>query len=114
MADFFVLPPRPSVGEELARLVRPYLPGLRVTPGDCVRFLEELVERSGGRAFLVHREDLPDADDVRDALRDGFGAEEGDRVVQVSVGPRGGEPRVKTLALAEEALAVGCAADWAI
>jgi hypothetical protein len=95
MADFLLLPPRPSVGEELARLVRPYLPGVRVSAADCLRFLEGLVENAGGRAFLVHREDLPDADDVCVSLRDGFGAADGDRVVQVSAGPRPGDPRVR-------------------
>src|SRR5262245_66669911 len=73
MADFYLLPPRPSLGEELARLIRPYLPGVRVTAGDCVRFLEAAVEKAGGRAFLVHREDLPDADDVYASVRDGLG-----------------------------------------
>jgi hypothetical protein len=87
------------VGEELARVVRAYLPGVRVTGTDCVRFLEGLVEKAGGRAFLVHREDLPDADDVCVSLRDGFGAGEADRVIQVAVGPRAGEPRVRVSAI---------------
>jgi hypothetical protein len=107
MADFYLLPPRPAVGEELARLVRPYLPGLRVTAADCTGFLEAIVEKAGGRAFLVHREDLPDADDVRDSLRDGFGATDGDRVIQVSAGPRAGEPRVVVLTVREDLVAVG-------
>jgi hypothetical protein len=101
MADFLLLPPRPSVGEELARLVRPYLPGVRVSAADCLRFLEGLVENAGGRAFLVHREDLPDADDVCVSLRDGFGAGDGDRVIQVSVGPRPGDPRVRVSPIGE-------------
>ncbi|HKB05151.1 MAG TPA: hypothetical protein VKD90_23200 [Gemmataceae bacterium] len=107
MADFYLLPPRPSLGEELARLIRPYLPGVRVTAGDCVRFLEAAVEKAGGRAFLVHREDLPDADDVYASVRDGFGAEAGDRVIQVATGPRAGEPRVWVVTLSEDAVAVG-------
>jgi hypothetical protein len=107
MADFFLLPPRPSVGEELARLVRPYLPGLRVSAGDCVRFLETVVEKAGGRAFLVHREDLPDADDVGVSLRDGFGAEDGDRVIQVCIGPRPGDPRVRVAPVGESVCAGG-------
>jgi hypothetical protein len=88
MADFYLLPPRPVVGEELARVVRAYLPGLRVTPADCVRFLENLVDQANGRAFLVHAEDLPDGEDVVTALQDGFGAEPADRVIVVSAGPR--------------------------
>jgi hypothetical protein len=105
MADFLLLPPRPAVGEEIARLIRPYLPGIRVTAADCVRFLDGLVAAGGGKAFLVHREELPDEEDVATALRDGFGAEPGDRVVQVLTG-RPGEPRVRIGAVAD-ALAVG-------
>jgi hypothetical protein len=88
MADFYLLPSRPVVGEEIARLVRPFLPGLRVTAADGLRFLEELVGRSGGRAFLIHPEDLPDEADLAASLRDGFGAADGDRVIRVSDGTR--------------------------
>jgi hypothetical protein len=94
MADFLLLPPRPAIGEEIARLVRPYLPGVRVTAADCVRFLDALVATGAGNAFLVHREELPDEEDVVAALRDGYGAEPGDRVVQILTG-RPGEPRVR-------------------
>jgi hypothetical protein len=92
MADFLLLPPRPTVGEEIARLIRPYLPGVRVSAADCVKFLDSLVAATG-KAFLVHREELPDEDGVAVALRDGFGAEPGDRIVHVLTG-RPGEPRV--------------------
>lgn len=105
MADFLLLPPRPAIGEEIARLIRPYLPGVRITAADCVRFLDALVATSGRRAFLVHREELPDEDDVTVALRDGFGAEPGDRVVHVMLA-RPGEPRVRVEEIAE-AVAVG-------
>jgi len=93
MADFLLLPPRPVIGEEIARLVRPYLPGVRVTAADCLRFLDGLAA-AHGKAFIVHREELPDGEDVAAALRDGFGAESGDRIVQVFTG-RPGDPRVQ-------------------
>jgi hypothetical protein len=99
MADFLLLPPRPTVGEEIARLIRPYLPGVRVAPAECVKFLDSLVTATG-RAFLVHREELPDQEDIAVALRDGFGAEPGDRIVHVMTG-RPGEPRVETEELLE-------------
>ena len=104
MADFLLLPPRPAIGEEIARLIRPYLPGVRVTAADCVRFLDRLAE-GAGTTFLVHREELPDEDDVSVALRDGFGAEPGDRVIHILAG-RPAEPRVRIEAVAD-ALAVG-------
>jgi len=97
MADFVLLPSRPVIGEVIARLIRPYLPGVRLTASDCVKFLENTVEASRGRAFLVHQEDLPECEDVVTALRDGFGADTGDRIVQVFIGNRVGEPRVRML-----------------
>jgi hypothetical protein len=95
MADFILLPPRPVIGEEIARLIRPYLAGVRLTAADCIRFLESVVEASRGRAFLVHREDLSEGEDVVTAIRDGFGADTGDRIIQVSIGHRLGDPRVR-------------------
>jgi hypothetical protein len=93
MADFLLLPSRPAVGEEIARLIRPYLPGVRVSAADCVRFLDALAT-GAGRQFLVYREELPDEEDVATALRDGFGAEPGDRMVHIQIG-RPGEPKVR-------------------
>src|SRR5262245_50927147 len=105
MADFLLLPPRPAIGEEIARLIRPYLPGVRITPANCVGFLDALVAAGGGGSFLVHREELPDEEDVGIALRDGFGAEQGDRVVHVMLA-RPGEPRFRVEEIAD-AVAVG-------
>ncbi len=100
MADFYVLPPRPAVGEQIARAIRPFLPGLSVSPSACVHFLERLVEDSG-RAFLVHPEDLPDESDIVSALHDGFGANETDRVIQIGLtGRAADEPRVQMLRVA--------------
>jgi len=97
MADFILLPPRPVIGEEIARVIRPYMPGVRLTASDCMRFLENVVEASRGRTFLVHREDLPEGEGVVTAIRNGFGADTGDRIVQISVSNRVGEPRVRVL-----------------
>jgi hypothetical protein len=105
MADFLLLPPRPAIGEEIARLIRPYLPGVRVTAADCLRFLDGLAATSGGKAFLIHREELPDEEDVSAALRDGFGAEPGDRVIHIMTG-RPADPRLRIEAI-EDALVVG-------
>lgn len=84
MADFYLLPPRRAVGEEIARLLRPYLPGVRVTAADGVRVLEDL---TGAQAFVVYADDLPAGEeDALAALRDGFGASAGDRVIRVEAG----------------------------
>jgi hypothetical protein len=89
MAEFLLLPPRPVVGEELARMVRQCLPGVRVSTGQCVRFLEELVSRAERPTFLVYPEDLPEGEDAETAIRDGYGAGSEDRVVRVRLGAAG-------------------------
>ena len=99
MADFYLLPPRPIIGEEVARVLRPFLPGLPITAADGVRFLDRLTAESRCQAYIVHREDLPDEADAVQSLRDGYGATAGDRVMQVSVGPRAMESRVNVVAL---------------
>ena len=105
MADFYVLPPRPAVGEQLARLLRPYLPGLPVTAGDCERLLDIVAAATGAGAFLVYRDDLPDGEDVTMALCDGYGAAGGDRVVQIWTEDGGKGPRSRVTGVAEVARA---------
>ena len=60
MADFILLPPRPLVGEQIAYLLRPYLPGVPVTSSDGAKILEELSYAGGDDAYIVFREDLGD------------------------------------------------------
>jgi hypothetical protein len=103
MADFYLLPPRPVIGEEVARLLRPFLPGLPITAADGVRFLDRLTADARGKAFIVHREDLPEGEDTLQSLCDGYGASSDDRVMQISVGSRAMEPRVSVLALSDAA-----------
>jgi hypothetical protein len=97
MAVFYVLPARPLLGECLARMLRPYVPGVAVSGEACSELVEALVAGSpdGDESYVIHREDLPESDDLNASLRDGFGAEAGDQVVQVSIGARDTEPRVQ-------------------
>ena len=99
MAVFYVLPPRASLGEALARFLRPYLPGLALTSDAGAALLDALAESQP--AYFVHREDLP-GEDLAAALRDGYGAEPGDQVVHVAMGPRPDEPRVRVERLPAE------------
>ena len=87
MATFHVLPPRPVVGEQVARLLRPFLPGVQMDHNAGVRILESLTETLGQNVFLVFRDDLPNGEITANALRDGFGATESDRIVQVQTSP---------------------------
>ena len=98
MAVFYVLPPRPVLGQCLAKALRPYMPGVTIDDEECADIIDSLVTGSPSvkETYVVHREDLPEGEDMNAALREGFGAESGDRVVLVSIGPRPDEPRVRT------------------
>jgi hypothetical protein len=85
MATFYLLPPRDcldrAVGDVLARL----LPGLPL-PADPWDVVADRVAAAAGwpaDVFLVPRDDLPDGEPVGPALAAAFGAEPGDRVVEV-------------------------------
>jgi hypothetical protein len=97
MAVFYVLPPRPALGECLARLLRSYVPGVSIESGSCAEMIANLVNEASQEeeAYVVHREDLPDGDDVSAALCNGYGAEPGDQVVWVALGSKLEEPRVR-------------------
>jgi hypothetical protein len=96
MADFLILPSRRAVGEKIARLIRAYVPGVRISAEDCLRFLVDVAERDG-RTFLVYWDDLPGVEDVTATLRDGFGVEPSDRVVMV--GWESFRPRLRAASL---------------
>ena len=97
MAVFYVLPPRTALGECLARLLRPYLPGISIATESCSEMVEALANEAAleDEAYVIHREDLPDDGDVDAALRHGFGAEPGDQVVLVSLGAKPDQPTVQ-------------------
>jgi hypothetical protein len=97
MAVFYVLPPRPVLGECLARMLRPFVPGVTISQDTCADLVGSLVNGSpeADESYIVHREDLPDGTDMNESLRGGFGAESGDRAVLVSIGPKPEEPRVR-------------------
>ena len=80
MATFLVLPPRELLEHEAAAFVNRVMPGV-ISPAD---FLTAIADRFTGRnTFVVHREDLADISDVAGSLRDGFGADPGDRVIEI-------------------------------
>ena len=82
MATFYVLPPRPILGERFADFLRLVFPGLE---WDAADLGDLLCAAAAGRAgvFVVHREDLPPGEPVARALVDAFGAEPGDEVIEV-------------------------------
>lgn len=86
MATFYVLPPRECLEKTVADLFAKLLPGLPL-PVDAWGLLADQLGAAGGwgaDVFLVPRDELTDGDTGR-ALADGYGAEFGDRVVEVSL-----------------------------
>ncbi len=86
MATFYLLPPRPLLGEQVARLLERLLPGWRSSPSGWPVLAESLTEVLGSAAdvHFVFRDDLPPGESVAQALQDGFGAEPEDDIIQVS------------------------------
>ena len=93
MSTFYLMPPRSMFADSLTQFLQSWLPGTQVpahTGNEVAEALQSGLELRGN-AYLVFREDLPDGDDPSAALRDGFGAEDGDRVVELRLSGRSGE-----------------------
>ncbi len=96
MSTFYVLPPRPQFGDQLAAFLQTVLPGLDWDVAARVGLADAVAEAAVSEtdAFLIFRDDLPRGEGVAQALLDGFGAEEDDEAVEVRVGGRNGAPAV--------------------
>jgi hypothetical protein len=88
MATFLLLPPRELLEHALADFLARVLPGVPA-PNDLLTGVLDQVAAAARDTFVVHREDLPETGDAASALREVFGAEPGDRVVEVGP-PRAG------------------------
>ena len=103
MATFYVLPPRICLEQAIEGLLGRFLPGLPL-PADA---WDVLVEFLGSAAtwpadvFMIPRDDLPEGEPLVEALSAAFGAEPGDRIIDVSLSPRQEMPRVRLLAQAD-------------
>ena len=93
MATFYLLPPRAMVEQRWQSIWQAILPGarLRAAEGWADLLAESLGEPDG---YLVFRDELPVGEDPLAALRDGYGAEPGDRVVEVRWASPADPPRV--------------------
>ena len=108
MATFYLLPPRACLEDALAAVFSRYLPGLPV-PADAWDVVADRLAAAAGwpaDVYLVPRDDLPADQPAAEALAAGFGAEPGDRVVEVPTGPAG--PRVWTVPAGVSAVAGSC------
>jgi hypothetical protein len=93
VSTFYLLPPRPVLGEHLAGFLQGILPGLDWDTATRTNLAESVAAAAAehGDVFVVYREDLPDGEPPARALADGFGAEAGDEVIEVRPGGRPGE-----------------------
>ncbi len=87
MATFYLLPPRACLEQALGDVLSRLLPGLPL-PAEAWEAVTERL-RAGANwpddVFLVPRDDLPEGEPVAAALVAAFGAEPGDRVIEVNV-----------------------------
>lgn len=88
MAIFYVLPPRPLLGDLLADALATWLPGLHWDEETRENLCEAV--RSAATCqpdvYLVFRDELPEGIATAEALRDVCGATEGDEIVEVRSG----------------------------
>jgi len=96
MATFYLLPARPILEDSLARLVGEWLPGLPAARAgmELADALQANVSRQRD-IILVFREELPELTGSVEALRDGFGAEPGDEIVELRLTNEAGAVQAK-------------------
>lgn len=86
MATFYLLPPRACLEQAVGELFGKLLPGLPL-PADAWDALARHLADTAGWAddvFLVPRDELPEGD-AGESLATAYGAEPGDRVVEVGL-----------------------------
>ena len=85
MSTFFVLPPRECLEHAVAEFVARLLPGLTAPPAvaDALLAALEFEANRDDDTYFIHREELAGTGDTAADLATGFGAEAGDRVVDI-------------------------------
>lgn len=92
MSTFYLLPPRPFLGDRFAVLLQTVFPGLDWDCTERAALADMLGDVAGARGvYVIYRDDLPVEETPMSALRHGFGAEPGDEVVEVRPSGRPGE-----------------------
>lgn len=97
MANFYLLPPRAEVARRFADFLQTWFPGMP-EPGDEAADDLAAVAMRYDAAYVVYADELAGAADLPRTLAADFGAEEGDRVVDLRAGPAlGTRARVRVL-----------------
>lgn len=93
MSTFYLLPPRPVLGERFARYLTSLFPGLEWSSSTWPDLADVLGAAAARHpdVFVVYREDLASGEDLTRGLMAGFGAEIGDEVIEIEPGQRPGE-----------------------
>jgi hypothetical protein len=102
MSRFYLLPPRPELGERFATFLRLFFPGLDWDANMRLNLAEALGEVAGCQegVIIVFRDDLPVGETVSRALVDGFGAQPGDEVIEIRPTGRGADLLSRRFAIA--------------
>lgn len=99
MATFLVLPPRELLEHSVNDFLSKLLPGFAPPPGYWEQIIREITSvndrESTNPLFVVHREDLME-DGVSASLVNGFGAENGDYVIETDLPRASGPGRSRT------------------
>jgi hypothetical protein len=87
MATFYLLPPRACLDELLGGVLSKLLPGLPLPVHTWDVLIEQFASAGSwpDDVYLVPRDDLPEGQPAGDALTAAFGAEPGDRVIEVGL-----------------------------
>jgi hypothetical protein len=90
VSTFYLLPPRPLLGDRFADFLASVLPGLDWDDAMRSNLAEAIAAAATAHdhVHVVFRDDLPAGESPAAALADGFGAEAGDDVIEVR--PAGG------------------------
>ncbi len=85
MSTFYLLPPRPVLGDRLALFLHGVLPGLDWDAATRVNLAEAVSAAATAHpdVFVVYRDELSSEESTDQALAHGFGAACGDEVVEV-------------------------------
>ncbi len=97
MSTFYLLPPRPYLGEHFAGYLQTLFPGLHWDRAVWANLAEGLAAAATCHpgVYVVYREELPEGEDPARALADGFGAEPGDEVIELRVAGRPDELAIR-------------------
>ena len=97
MATYYLLPPRECLEHAVGQFVNRILPGVPIPESLWACLVEHLVGLPSAHSarYVIHREDLPGMGSLDRDLVEGFGAEAGDRVVEVGLATHGQNPIVR-------------------